>query len=167
MSEQGDFYQDIRKKITVWMGTEEGRRNQWADVLLMVPDFFHLLIKMLLDMDVPLRYKAIFGVVVAYFISPIDLLPEAILGPIGYLDDIAIAAYALNRFINEVDSVIVQRNWAGEADVLEKIRHVIKIADQMIGAGLWKKLRGIVDKNVKDVSSKDTIKDVAAVKDGK
>ncbi len=51
---------------------------------------------------------------IAYFISPIDILPEAILGPIGYLDDLGIAAYVLNDLLNTVDPKIVRRNWVGD-----------------------------------------------------
>ena len=31
----------------------------------------------------------------SFFISPIDFLPEALLGPLGYLDDLALTCYVL------------------------------------------------------------------------
>jgi uncharacterized membrane protein YkvA (DUF1232 family) len=34
---------------------------------------------------------------IAYIISPLDLLPEGIIGPAGYAEDIALAAYVINH----------------------------------------------------------------------
>ncbi|MEN9560333.1 MAG: hypothetical protein RLZZ502_1544, partial [Pseudomonadota bacterium] len=33
----------------------------------------------------------------AYFVSPFDLIPEALLGPIGWLDDLGVLAWALKQ----------------------------------------------------------------------
>jgi uncharacterized membrane protein YkvA (DUF1232 family) len=70
-------------------------------------------------------------------------VPEAILGPVAYVDDIALAAYVLNSIINNSGPDIVRKHWVGDEDVLEVIRAILKIADQMIGSGLWDKLKGM------------------------
>ena len=85
--------------------------------------------------------KAKFVLVITYFISPIDLLPELVLGPLGYLDDIALTAYVINQYINETDSGIVRELWAGDQDILSAIKNIVATADKFIGSGLWKKLR--------------------------
>ena len=82
---------------------------------------------------------------VAYFVLPIDLLPEAILGPVGYLDDIAIASYVLNKVVNQTSPEIVRKYWAGEHDVLIVIKNTLSVADSMLGKGLWNKLKGRFD----------------------
>ncbi len=71
---------------------------------------------------VPSKEKVKFIGVIAYFISPKDLLPEFILGPIGYLDDIALTAYVLNNYINDTDSQIIRELWAGDQDILSSIK---------------------------------------------
>ena len=63
------------------------------------------------------------------------------LGPIGYLDDIALASYVLNNYINETDSQIVRELWAGDQDILTSIKNVLAVADKAIGSGLWKKIQ--------------------------
>jgi len=73
--------------------------------------------------------------------SPIDFLPEEIIGPAGYLDDISVAAYILNKLINDVDPKIIQKHWAGDRDVLLLIKSIIANADEMLGAGLWEKIK--------------------------
>ena len=138
--EQQDFYLKLRKKIDTYLSRHP---TKYADYLLLAPDLFHLLVKLSLDPRVPPAKKARFIAVITYFISPIDLLPEALLGPFGYLDDIALTAWVINDYINMTDAAIVRENWAGDQDILTVIKNIITAADKMIGAGLWKKLRRI------------------------
>lgn len=131
--------------MNAWLATSEGARHKWADYLMLAPDFFHLLCKLSIEKEVPPKEKAKLAAAIAYFILPIDLMPEALTGPIGYLDDVALAAYVLNSIINKTDPEIVTRHWAGEADVLNVIQEILRVADDMVGGGLWKKIKGMVD----------------------
>jgi uncharacterized membrane protein YkvA (DUF1232 family) len=134
-----DFYLKLRKRINVYLA--KNKQQKYSDILLLAPDLFHLLVKLSLDKRIPSGKKAKFLGVIAYFISPVDLLPELILGPIGYLDDIALTAWVLNDYINDTDSTIVRELWAGDQDILTTIKNILTVSDQMIGKGLWKKLR--------------------------
>jgi uncharacterized membrane protein YkvA (DUF1232 family) len=128
----------MRKKIETYL---HEHNNKYADYLLLAPDLFHLLVKLSIDERVPSDKKAKFALVIAYFISPLDLLPELMLGPLGYLDDIALTAYVINQYINETDPSIVRELWAGDQDILTAIKNIVAGADKFIGSGLWKKLR--------------------------
>ncbi len=136
--EQKDFYFKLRKKIEKYLRDHD---NQYADYLLLAPDLFHLLVKLSMDERVPSEKKAKFVLVIAYFISPLDLLPELFLGPLGYLDDIALTAYVINQYINETDPSIVRELWAGDQDILSALKNIISSADKFIGSGLWKRIR--------------------------
>ena len=100
---QQDFYQKLRVKIKKWIETRDRKDQRWAEYILLAPDIFHLLCKLAIDPEVPASKKVKLGVVIAYFISPLDFLPEMILGPVGYLDDIALSAFVLNDIINNTD----------------------------------------------------------------
>ena len=139
-----DYYQKLRLKIKAWAEKEENQSYQWIKWLLMAPDLFHLLIRLTADPDVPMKEKARLVAVIAYFISPIDLLPEIILGPTGFLDDIVLSAYALNSIVNKIDVTIVQKHWAGEGDVLLVIQQILDVADRMLGSGLFKRLKQLL-----------------------
>jgi len=39
---------------------------------------------------------------IVYVASPIDLIPEGLLGPLGFADDAALIAYLLKRIIDKV-----------------------------------------------------------------
>ncbi|MFC2119435.1 YkvA family protein [Bacteroidota bacterium] len=131
----------IRKDVKDWVNDNLDKENKWADYILAAPDLFHLLCKLTTDRDIPSNKKIKLVAGIAYFISPIDLLPEMFLGPVGYLDDIAVAAYILNDLINEVDPQIVKKHWAGEQDVLVLIKTILANADKMIGRKMWQRIR--------------------------
>lgn len=141
MDHEMDFYQKLRIKFKDWLSTEEGQTSTWAEYLMFAPDLFHLLCKLAIDKGVSTQDKAKLAGAIVYFISPIDLLPEALLGPLGFADDIAVAAWVLNDLVNHIDQDIIRNHWAGEEDVLQVIQKIIGEADQMIGSGLWEKIK--------------------------
>ena len=140
---ESDFYHKLRARVRKWTKEKSGS-SKWADYVMLAPDFFHLLCKLSVDKEVPRGEKVKLALAVAYFISPIDLLPEAFLGPVGYLDDVALAAYVLNSIVNETDPEVVRRNWAGDGDVLDWIQRVLDASDDMLGTGMWKRLKKVV-----------------------
>jgi uncharacterized membrane protein YkvA (DUF1232 family) len=145
-NDHDDFYQSLRKKIKDYFTSEEGKTNKYAEYILIAPDLFYLLCKLTVDKEVNVDDKAKLAIAIAYFVSPIDLIPEAFLGPVGFVDDISVAAYVLNSIINNTNPEVVRRHWAGEGDILIKIQEIIKIADNMVGTGFWKKIKGMFNK---------------------
>ncbi len=140
-----DFYQKMRSDIRSWLQTKTGKSSKWSEYLLLAPDLFHLLAKLALDKDVPTGEKAKIAGALAYFISPIDLIPEAILGPVGYLDDVALAAFVINSVMKNCDHAIIIRNWAGEQDVLELVQQIVDVGADMLGNKIWDKLKRMVN----------------------
>ena len=138
-----DFYQTLRRKIKDWE-TKEGANHKWAEYILLAPDLFHLLCKLAIDKEVPTKEKAMLAGAIAYFISPIDVIPEGIIGPAGYVDDIALAAFVLNSIITNCDEELVLKYWAGEEDLLDLIKRILKAADEMVGKGVWRKAKGLL-----------------------
>ena len=143
MANQGDFYQKFREEMREWLMSNTGKNHKFAEYLMFGPDLFHLLCKLSFDKDVPVAEKAKLAGTIAYFVSPLDLVPEALTGPLGYVDDIALSAYVLNGIINNTGAEIVQKHWAGDEDVLNVIQQILKVADEMVGSGLWNKLKAM------------------------
>ncbi len=137
---QSDFYHRLRYRIRKWLAENPGE-HKWADYLLLAPDVFHLLCRLLLDEDVPDREKAKLLAAIVYYMSPIDIIPELLFGPVGYIDDVAIACYVLNSVLTKTDPDVVRKHWAGEEDVLELIERVLAKADSILGSGLWARIR--------------------------
>ncbi len=57
-------------------------------------------------------------------LSPIDLLPAIIFGPLGWLDDGLVVTAALSRILSDVHRGIVRSHWSGSGDALEAIQRV-------------------------------------------
>ncbi|MCK9907077.1 DUF1232 domain-containing protein, partial [Frankia sp. Cpl3] len=90
-----------------------------AQYILLAPDLFVVLARLIVDKRVEMSAKALAGVAIAYFITPLDLIPEALTGPLGFLDDVVLAVYALRRILVDVDPKIVKEHWNGKDDLLD------------------------------------------------
>ena len=119
---------------------EPGQGSGMGDILLLLPDFTVLLARLLRDPRVPRRAKlvALFGI--GYVLSPIDLLPALLLGPLGLLDDAVVVTAALSRLINHVHPDVVRAAWPGQGDALEAIQRSASWCERFLG----RKLRGFV-----------------------
>ena len=69
-----DFYKQMRQSIQTWLNSH-GVDYKFSGILLTAPDLFHLMCKLVLDKEVPMKYKALLAAAVVYFTSPIDLMP--------------------------------------------------------------------------------------------
>src|ERR1700759_3916189 len=89
------FYDRVRRSIQSYVDRKGKVLGRTADFLLLVPDGFILLVRLSADSRVSGKTKGLLGSGIAYYVFPLDLIPEAIVGPIGYLDDLVFAAYIL------------------------------------------------------------------------
>ena len=138
-----DFYQKLRHRVKEW-AVREGKDSKVLKYILMAPDFFHLICRLMFDPRVPTIEKAKLGSAIAYFVSSVDVVPEELVGPVGYIDDVALAAYVLNSILNSIGPEVLEEHWAGDGDVLENIQEILKVADELIGSGLWKKIKRLI-----------------------
>ncbi len=102
-------------------------------MLLLVPDIAHLLGKLLLDPRVKWTDKAKVGLVSAYVVSPLDLLPKLI--GIGILDDLALIAWVLNSVLKNIDPSILREHWTGPGDVVDSIYKIRKTSRLFLRLG--------------------------------
>jgi uncharacterized membrane protein YkvA (DUF1232 family) len=131
-----DFYQDLRSKIREWSKSRGKSNRKWSEFLMFAPDLFHLLCKLSIDSEVPAKKKLKLAGAIAYFISPFDLMPEVLMGAIGFTDDVALAAYVLNSMVNGCRPDILKRNWAGDQDILDLIKRIMRWGDSMGRSGI-------------------------------
>jgi uncharacterized membrane protein YkvA (DUF1232 family) len=105
---------------------------------LLAPRLAKLVWRLARDPRVPARSKAMLFVLVGYIASPVDLIPDFIPG-LGQLDDLVIAAFALDQILNRVPDEIVRQHWDGDEDVLEVVRNVLDISTAFLPAWLKKR----------------------------
>jgi len=134
------LYDRLRARVVApRLGGNSGLR----DFALLLPDLTVLLFRLLREPQVPLRAKLIALAGVGYILSPIDLLPEIVLGPFGLLDDLIVVGAALSRVLNHVHPDVVRSHWSGKGDVLEVIQRLSAWIEAQFSQRLRSALRGI------------------------
>ena len=139
-STETKFYSKLRKTVKIWAGGEKSRANQYTDLILAGPDLFMLLTRLSQDSRVSRNDRAKLAGAAAYFINPLDLVPELIFGPPGLVDDIALSAYVLHEVLENTDPAVVRDHWEGDVEILELIRRILAVADTMVGGPIWRRL---------------------------
>jgi uncharacterized membrane protein YkvA (DUF1232 family) len=121
---------------------EPGQSSGVRDLLLLLPDFTVLLGRLLRDRRVPRRAKviALFGI--GYVLSPIDLLPALLMGPLGLLDDLLVVTAALSRLLNDVHPDVVRSAWSGQGDALDAIQRAVAWSERFVSVKLRNLVRG-------------------------
>jgi uncharacterized membrane protein YkvA (DUF1232 family) len=140
------FYDRIRNTMRSYVEKKGPLLGKTADFLLLVPDVFILLWRLTIDARVEGKDKVLLGSAVAYYVMPFDLVPEAIVGPIGYLDDLVLGVFVLNRVIGSVDASVIREHWSGSENVLDMIQRVLNAASGLIGDDTTSKIRKMMAK---------------------
>jgi uncharacterized membrane protein YkvA (DUF1232 family) len=141
------FYDRIRNTIQRYVDSKGKVLGRTAEFLLLVPDVFILLWRLTTDPRVNGKDKVLLGSAVAYFVMPFDLIPEALVGPAGYLDDLVFGVYVLNKILGSGDASIVREHWSGSDDVLEEIQRVLTAAESLVGKDLVVKIKKMMGKS--------------------
>jgi len=139
-----DYYRRLRTRLDKWLQSREGRTYRFADHLLLLPDFVHLIVRLALDRRVPMDLRTQTAAVLAYVMLPLDLVPEGLVGPLGFGDDLLLVALMVRRLLTTVPPDIVLAHWAGPAGLMDTIWTILDAAEEMVGAKVWKRLQRIV-----------------------
>ncbi len=140
-----DWYETWRERIRGWISTHAD--DQLAQIVLLVPDLLALLVRLARDPRVPFLVKARLLLAAAYVISPVDLMPEAVLGVIGLADDAGVLALTLVwiQGVAGLDPLVLRDNWAGSGDVIVVIdrlhEQITANADRLFDPAVWCQLR--------------------------
>jgi len=138
------FYDRIRTRIHSYVESKGGALGKTTEFLLLVPDVFILLWRLVNDARIQGKNKVLLGSGVAYFVFPIDLMPEAFLGPIGFVDDLVLAVYVLNKLLADTSIDVLREHWSGEEDVLLTIQRVLAAADSLVSTDLLDRIKKMV-----------------------
>jgi uncharacterized membrane protein YkvA (DUF1232 family) len=132
-----DFYRQLRAKITHWAERQDIDES-YRDYVLLIPDLFHFLTRLVMEPRVETRDKAFLGLAVDYVLSPIDFIPDALF-PIGLLDDLVVMVIVLDSVLGRVPRSLVRKHWAGSGDLFEVVREALARADGWVlrKQGLW------------------------------
>jgi uncharacterized membrane protein YkvA (DUF1232 family) len=137
------FYSKLRARIVAWLNARTNVSGQVREYLLLLPDMFALITRLIADPRVDVSLKLQLIAVSAYVISPIDLVPDFLL-PVGLIDDVVAIAFVLSRVVRimeEAGEDILREHWEGEGDVLAQVQSVAETADSMLNTVVLRRLR--------------------------
>ena len=86
------------------------------------------------DPRLPKKMRSLVLAAIAYFILPVDIIPEDLEGPYGYVDDIWLCAFVADRIRKEMgnDEILVN-NWDGEGKIIPLIGEILSEWQSLIG----------------------------------
>ena len=139
------FYDRLRRRIVSAIEKRGGRLGRGAaDLLLLVPDVFMLLVRLALDPQVPASTRGLIGGAIAYFILPFDLLPEALVGGLGFTDDLVLAAAVLTQALGPELEPHARRYWSGRQELRGVLEDVVGAAQSLLGENLVARLERLL-----------------------
>lgn len=150
--EAQDFYQRTRSKIVRWAQTR-GAGRDITNYVLLIPDLMALFVRLMGDPSVSTALKAQIAAASAYVIVPLDLLPEAMMGPAGLIDDAIVAVIALNRVVKimgQAGEDVLRQYWDGDDDILEVIEDLLSRADHFVTDRVWNGIKRFMSQHGED-----------------
>lgn len=94
-----------------------------GEAILALPNVVKLFARLMRDPRIPIRRKVLVGAVAGYVLSPIDVIPDFVVG-LGRLDDIILVSLAVDLLMRGSDESIIREHWDGSIDSLDLVRSV-------------------------------------------
>lgn len=94
-----------------------------GDALRLLPDVVRLVRRLAADRTLPRRLRLRLWLLLAYLLSPVDLVPDVV-PVLGYADDVVVVAWALRSVVRGAGEEVLLRHWPGEPSGLEVVRRL-------------------------------------------
>jgi uncharacterized membrane protein YkvA (DUF1232 family) len=91
--------------------------------LRLLPDVVRLARRLATDHSLPGALRVRLWLLLAYLLSPIDLVPDFI-PVLGYADDVVVVVWALRSVVRRAGAESLIRHWPGEAAGLAAVRRL-------------------------------------------
>jgi uncharacterized membrane protein YkvA (DUF1232 family) len=83
------------------------------EALRLLPDVVRLVRRLAADRSLPRGVRVRLWALLAYLLSPLDLVPD-FLPVIGYADDVVVVAWALRSVVRRAGYEALERHWPGQ-----------------------------------------------------
>ena len=93
------------------------------EALRLLPDVLRLVRRLAADRGLPLHLRLRVWLLLAYLLSPLDLVPD-VLPVVGYADDAVLAAWVLRSVVRRAGDEALARHWPGSDAGLAVVRRL-------------------------------------------
>lgn len=111
------------------------RRSPIIRMLRFLPNLTRLVFRLFTDMRVSAFDRALFATVIAYVLSPFDLLPDW-LGLFGITDDFYLVGLALARLLRNAGPDLLLEHWKGSPKALGYLIESVEEVGARLPAGI-------------------------------
>ena len=120
-----DFYDALHENLDSYKG-------EYASFIDYGPELFKLLCDILDDerISADLRLKISAGI--SYYVVPMDIIPEAIYGPYGYIDDIYLTVHVLKEVVKIHGYGLLERFWQLDENISEIMEICFEKAEEVL-----------------------------------
>jgi uncharacterized membrane protein YkvA (DUF1232 family) len=96
------------------------------ELLRLLPDTVRLISRLARDSSLPVGVRVRLWLLLAYLLSPIDLVPDFI-PVVGYADDAIVVALVLRSVVRRAGAAAVERHWPGTPEGLATVQRLAGI----------------------------------------
>jgi uncharacterized membrane protein YkvA (DUF1232 family) len=108
--------------------------GEFGELIREAPALYRLMIRLVGDSDLPEKLSPLVIAAVAYFIAPVDVIPEEKFGPVGYVDDVYLCAFVADQVMKAAGKEdILKRNWDGKRPVVPLVNEILNQEKKLIG----------------------------------
>ena len=97
------------------------------DAVRLLPDVLRLVRRLAADPDLPRGVRVRLWLLLAYLLSPVDLVPDVV-PVVGYADDAVVVALVLRSVVRAAGPEALERHWPGTAAGLVALRRLTGLA---------------------------------------
>jgi uncharacterized membrane protein YkvA (DUF1232 family) len=97
-----------------------------GDALRLLPDVLRLVRRLAADRSLPRGVRVRLLLLLAYLVSPIDLIPDVV-PVLGYADDAVVIALVLRSVVRRAGPQALARHWPGSAEGLALVNRLAGI----------------------------------------
>lgn len=135
-----DYYNEIKTDIAEFLESQVSSQFPWKSHLILAPDLFLLICKLSQETELPIQDKAHLSGALAYFVSPMDFIPEETEGMRGYLDDVILSAVVLNDILESQSKQFIIDHWTLHQEPKTLFQSILVDAEEMIGKEIYSSL---------------------------
>ncbi len=108
-----------------------------------LPKFLKLIVRLMRDARVSMGDRMLFGGVLVYVLTPVDLIPDFLVG-LGLVDDLYLIGLALARLLGRAGHDVLIEHWDGNPEQLGYFMEAVEDLGRLLPRGVRRVLGGAV-----------------------
>lgn len=130
----------LRIRVSGLSAGDGGEPYPFAHHLEQLPDLLEVVADLAVDDRVPQARRRLLVAAMVYVMSPGDLLPESIVGPVGFADDLVVVALAVEAVLRAGPAEVARGLWRGDTELEAVVRGIVADGEAMVGPTVWARL---------------------------